>query len=229
MYTDETLKNLPDDINSAGKILCDLLINKHRTYSTVHQRLGFYQGYVNAFAIFEAILMSKNYPFKSPIFTDSKDKNINAIYNFFSAMSEEFEKKITANTIDAAREKYRIIYDAKFSYKFSDGDLKRIQDLILELKENITNSEVLDINHKKRLYEKLEGLEKELHKKMESLDKLYGLIGDAGVVLEKYGKDARPIADRIREIAQITWQTQARSEELPTGIELQLLNSGKNE
>ena len=64
---------------------------------------------------------------------------------------------------------------------------------------------------------------------MSNLDKLWGLIGEAGVVLGKFGKDAKPLADRIREIAQITWRTQARAEELPSGARLPLLSDGKQE
>ena len=59
---------------------------------------------------------------------------------------------------------------------------------------------------------------------MSSLDKLWGLIGDVGVALGKFGKDAKPIVDRIREITMITWRTQARAEELPSATPLPLLS-----
>ena len=62
---------------------------------------------------------------------------------------------------------------------------------------------------------------------MSSLDKLWGLIGEAGVVLGKFGRDAKPFVDRIREIAQIAWRTQARAEELPSGTPLPLLSKGE--
>ena len=82
---------------------------------------------------------------------------------------------------------------------------------------------MFDAKHKERLLKKLEALQQELHKKVSSLDKLWGLIGEAGVALGKFGKDAKPFVDRIREIAQITWRTQARAEELPSGTTLPLL------
>ena len=56
-----------------------------------------------------------------------------------------------------------------------------------------------------------------MHKKVSDLDRFWGLIGDAGVAPGKLGNDAKPIVDRIREIAGITWNTQSRAEELPSG------------
>jgi hypothetical protein len=68
------------------------------------------------------------------------------------------------------------------------------------------------------LLSRLEKLQSELHKRVSDLDRFWGLVGDAGVVLGKLGTDAKPIVDRVREIAQITWKTQSRTEELPSNI-----------
>ena len=43
------------------------------------------------------------------------------------------------------------------------------------------------------------------------------------MVLGKLGQDAKPIVDRIKEVAEIVWQTQSRAEELPSGTEIPLL------
>ena len=61
--------------------------------------------------------------------------------------------------------------------------------------------------------------------KVSDLDRFWGLIGDAGVVLGKLGNDAKPFVDRIREIADIVWQTQSRAEELPSGTSLPSLEN----
>lgn len=77
---------------------------------------------------------------------------------------------------------------------------------------------------------RLEGLQKEMHKKMSNLDKFWGLVGDAGVVLGKFGKDAKPFTDRIRDIMQIVWRTQSITEELPSDSRLAMLeNIGKDD
>jgi len=60
------------------------------------------------------------------------------------------------------------------------------------------------------------------------LDRFWGLVGDAGVVLGKLGNDAKPIVDRIREIAEIVWKTQSRTEELPSNSQNPMLEHDEN-
>lgn len=88
---------------------------------------------------------------------------------------------------------------------------------------------MFDAKHKDRVLKRLEALQREVHKKMSNLDKLWSLVGDAGVALGKFGSDAKPFVDRIREIAQIVWRTQARAEELPSGTPLPLLTEGETD
>jgi hypothetical protein len=107
-----------------------------------------------------------------------------------------------------------------FGYEFSDGDLSRVQELVNELRTQIASAEGLEQDHRQRLLKRLEKLQTELHKKVSDLDNIYGLIGDAGVVLGKLGRDAQPIIERIRELTTITWRTQARTEELSSDAPL---------
>ena len=89
----------------------------------------------------------------------------------------------------------------------------------------IEKTEQFEPKHKSRVLHKLEMLQRELHRRMSSLDRLWGLIGEAGVVLGKLGTDAKPFVDRVREIAEITWAAQARAEELPSSASLPLINT----
>jgi hypothetical protein len=88
----------------------------------------------------------------------------------------------------------------------------------------LNGSSLFEESHKQRLLKRLETLQRELHKKVSDLDKFWGLVGEAGVVLGKFGKDAKPIVDRIREIAGIVWRTQAHTEELPSDTPIPLLS-----
>jgi len=69
----------------------------------------------------------------------------------------------------------------------------------------------------------------ELHKRVSNLDRFWGFVGDAGVVLGKFGNDVKPIVDRIREMLGIVWRTQAKSEELESNAENLLLNPKDSE
>ena len=112
---------------------------------------------------------------------------------------------------------------AVFCYEFSEGDLNRVQKLVNELRDQISSLSKLSDDHKRRLLARLEKLQSELHKRVSDLDRFWGMIGDAGVVLGKLGKDSKPIVDRIREISEIVWRTQARTEELPSNSPSPLL------
>lgn len=100
-----------------------------------------------------------------------------------------------------------------------------MQVLLNQLRTLIADAKDLEEEHQQRLLRRLEKLQSEIHKKVSDVDRFWGLIGDAGVVLGKLGKDAKPIVDRIREITEIVWQTQSRAEELPSGTHLPQLTT----
>ncbi len=127
------------------------------------------------------------------------------------------------------KEKYLIHFGQSFAYEFSEEGLDRIQILINELRDLISDSNTIDENHKLRLLKRLENLQLELHKRVSNLDRFWGFVGDAGVVLGKFGKDVKPIVDRIREMLGIVWRTQAKSEELESNAENLLLNPKDSE
>ena len=79
-----------------------------------------------------------------------------------------------------------------------------------------------------RLLNRLEELQRELHKKMSKLDKFWGFIMDAGPVLGKFGEDAKPFFERINELAEIIFRAQSIVQELPSSTPLPLLFHDKN-
>ncbi|MFJ5490297.1 hypothetical protein ACIPT9_03300 [Pectobacterium carotovorum] len=129
----------------------------------------------------------------------------------------ENEKNLSKKNqfLSAINNKKRIL-EKGFFYEFTDGDLNRIQLIINELREYISDSELFEDNHRGRLLKRLEALQSEMHKKMSDIDRIWGLVGDAGVVIGKFGKNSKPFVDRIKELSQIAWKTQARAEELPS-------------
>lgn len=110
-----------------------------------------------------------------------------------------------------------------FHYEFSDADVKRMQKLINDLRTMLSESSQFDKGHKQRLLARLEALQKEIHRRVSNLDRFYGLVGDAGVLLGKFGHDSKPFVERISEIAQIVWRSQASAEQLPASARPALL------
>jgi hypothetical protein len=234
MFSDEFLENLPNNPYEAIRSMSECFDKEHQAIPPGEEVENF-DKYIDAFAALEAFIQATELPFGLPNLNTPPDPqtDIKIIGNCFKssgnhAAAKLRERKYTS-CFDKSREKYAMRFGTVFAYRFSDGDIARIQQLLNELRDKITDSELFDAKHKERILVKLEKLQTELHKKMSSLDKLWGLIGEAGVVLGKFGQDAKPLADRIREIAQITWRTQARAEELPSGATLPLLSKGEQE
>jgi len=116
-----------------------------------------------------------------------------------------------------------------FSYHFNEDEISYIQKIINALRDEITSKDVFKDEHKQRILNRLEALQQELHKKMSDLDRFWGLIGDAGVALGKFGADAKPFADLIKDLTKVVWGAQARVEEIECSDCLPLLSneSGK--
>ena len=228
MFDDEFLDTLPQDPYEAARVMVNLVILTDMGIAS-SEKIKHYDEYVEAFAALEAFIQANGLPFSLPEIKGSKEPVLGRIMAFFNGMGEKLEERKRNEKLLQARDKFQKRFGAIFVYQFTDGDLKRIQTLINELRELITKSELFDAKHKERTLTKLEGLQKELHKKMSSLDKLWGLIGDAGIALGKFGKDAKPFVERIREIAMIAWRTQARAEELPSATPLPLLSNKPSE
>ncbi len=140
----------------------------------------------------------------------------NLINDYLLSMRTEFSSKANQIKLETMKNKFYKEINQVFAYEFSQGDLDRIQVLINELREEIKQSNLFEDKHQERLLKRLEKLQSEMHKKMSDIDRFWGLIGDAGVVLGKFGKNSKPFVDRIREISDIVWRTQSRAEELPS-------------
>lgn len=153
---------------------------------------------------------------KYPDATGKVDENCTALVQYLNAIKDAFKEHAVKLNIESYTNRYKTALKNSFAYEFSKGDLDRIQSLVNELRSYISENEDLENAHKQRLLRRLENLQSELHKRVSDLDRFWGLVGDAGVVLGKLGKDAKPIVDRVKEIAEIAWKTQARTEELPS-------------
>ncbi len=191
-----------------------------------------YQVLLEAYALVTEIIESKLLQINRPGFAISGDKeqDCKQINQYLAALEQYCVSESSKLKVESYRSHFRTALSTGFSYEFSQGDLERVQELINEIRDLIANSNGLEKDHQRRLLTRVEKLQAEMHKKVSDLDRFWGLIGDAGVVLGKLGTDAKPIVDRIKEIADIVWQTQSRAEELPSGTQIPLLTdkSAKN-
>jgi len=226
-FNDKFLEEVEDSpVNSIVSIVETVNSNlKGNDFSRWHK--NDYEILFEGFSLIQSIIESFELPvyIQIPKINGDEQQDCSSMNNFLNSIGKIYKAKATEIKLDMMKNKFKIILNQSFAYEFSQGDLDRIQVLINELREQINSSDLFEEKHKSRLLSRLEKLQAEMHKKMSDVDKFWGLIGDAGIVIGKFGKDSKPFVDRIKEISDIVWRTQARAEELPSGTPTPLLNN----
>jgi len=177
------------------------------------------RGMIERYALLKSVL--KNVEIGVGEFSLGHDQtsNINSLRSYFQTVSQTIGTALVQGLLDKELEKFGKRYGADFYYEFSDDDIAKIQSLINDLRSQVSNSNLFEENHRQRLLRRLERLQSELHKRLSDLDRFWGFCADASVMLRKFGEDAKPIVNRVRELADIVWESQARAEALPPGSE----------
>lgn len=228
-FDEDFLRLLPDDPLEAGSAIAKRFLEWDDRLTREGNHTKQYAEYLTAIGLFKAFAESYNLNFPPPSLGEDVRTNIQTIREFFRGVMGKLSRELSEQSVESAKAKYLPWFGRVFLYEFSEGDLKRVQELINELRKLITDSSVFEEDHRRRLLKRLEKLQSELHKKVTDLDRFWGLVGDAGVALGKFGNDAKPIVDRIRELVEIIWRTQARAEELPSAAPFPQLTEGKSE
>lgn len=227
MLDESFLKDLPDEF-IGGVLFFVQRFNRFLKFNSVPQSdSSSYENLIEYYMALEAYLQVNKYEIEFIELGADKTDNYIMIKSFYEKIEDEFQKKEIIDFNSAARLKYNIFFNNTFKYEFSQGDLDRIQEILNELRKIISNSDLFTSEHQQRLLKRLEKMQSELHKKVSNLDRFWGLIGDAGVAIGKFGIDAKPFVDRIKEISDIVWRTQARAEELPSGTHIPFLTEGE--
>jgi hypothetical protein len=215
------------DANPIGAVvdLCDKVMEDIANESIDGWTSQQYETLIEMYAIITGVMEAHKLPtfFLAEDLTGSVSEDCSKIWGYLNHVQGKYRAESSRAKIEQYKAKFKSALNATFAYEFSQGDLEKIQLLVSELRDQISTCVELEDDHKRRLLKRLEKLQSELHKRISDLDRFWGLVGDAGVVLGKLGRDAKPIVDRITEIANIVWRTQSRSEELPTDTPRPLL------
>lgn len=217
----ESLKNAPLD----GTVRLVEIVRKNLSDDDHHWHDSDYLALLEAYALVIEIIDSQLLKITRPAFniTGNKGEDCSEINQYLRVLENYCISEASKLRVESLRSHFKTVLGSGFSYEFSQGDLEKLQTLINQVRDLISNAKGLERDHQRRLLARLEKLQTELHKKVSDLDRFWGLIGDAGVVLGKLGKDAQPLVQRVKEIADIVWQTQSRAEELPSGTQIPIL------
>lgn len=236
LFDDEFIALVQTDPTKGASTIC------HNTIKEVEDKVSsptrfdksVFDTLIESYSYLKEIIDSNSLEIQIPIFDensifdrDDLQQISKILFLYFkeiaTPLSKESVKLEIEQKMQSYRSKFRTSLGNGFSYQFSQGDLERIQVLLNELRDLVSISHQLDNEHKQRLISRLEKMQSEIHKKVSDLDRFWGLVGDAGVVIGKLAEDSKPIVDRIREITNIIWRTQVRAEELPSGTGIPLL------
>jgi len=221
MFDDEFVDSLEDDPFEAARAFCQRFAlftetNKNKDRGSFLSE-PIFTNFLDAFGIAQALAEANMYPIDIPDVNGmNRETTLDRIISYIKEFREAVDHHYGATSIERTRTRLRQKFNKAFHYEFSSGDISKAQKLINEIRDLLNKSTLFEEDHRKRLLARLERLQSELHKKMSNLDTFWGLIGDAGVVIGKFGSDVKPLFDRIRELTMIVWATQARGEGLPS-------------
>ena len=109
--------------------------------------------HLETFAFVETIILENKMDLELPSFLDSdnSDNKINIIYSSFVSLHKKASLYAQTNRdskiINKYRTKFSIHYAKSFAYEFSQGDLDRIQVLLNEMRDLVSQSEIFEANH----------------------------------------------------------------------------------
>jgi len=225
LYNEQFLHSLDEDPKVGLYAICKYFMDARAGEQTGLEE------HFEAYALIEAFVTANGMEIEVPPLPTDRQQRIQTIVNFIHNTQQELTQYIQSEEEQKLLQNFRGEFSAHigkaFVYEFSDGDLDRIQDLLNEMRDLVSKSNIFEEKHRRRLLKRLERLQQELHKKQSDLDHFWGLVGDAGVALGKFGDDAKPFVDRIKEITNIVWRTQSRAEELPSDTKPALLEIDK--
>jgi len=224
MFDDEFVDSLPDEVlPAAQKIKAKFESSDEAISEKEHAVEAYYNAYLKAYGLLQAFAGAKELRIDFPELTDSKMDSILIIRQAFFDLGREItklEKDKARSLLETTKFHFSTKFGSIFSYEFSEGDLRKIESLIAGIGKFVSGNVGYNQSHKSRILQRLKKLQEELDKKMGDLDPFWGLMGEAGVATAKLGKEAKPVVEQIFKIAEIVWRTQARAEELPSGLAL---------
>jgi hypothetical protein len=109
------------------------------------------------------------------------------------------------------------------TFKLNENDKKRVLKLCGDIRKIVFSSNDFDDPHKKRLLNRIAAIEKQVYSPKGLFDVVLGGVSDIGETVGKFGKDIKPLTDRIEEIKRITRKNSSAYDQLPEPEELKKL------
>ena len=114
-------------------------------------------------------------------------------------------------------------------FRLSAGDKTRVLELTEKMRRIVLASAIFDEAHKRRLLNRINAIEKQVHQESGLLDVVLGGVSDVGDTLKKFGTDLKPLTDRMSEIKRITQSNSEEYAQIPPPEDVEALPSPDEE
>jgi len=212
------INSLPDNRLMAEQKIIDVFYRTLEVYSMAMDKSHFYEDFLEIYSFYQVYAEKNILDVSFPKLGTNSNTNLELIISFFRnrhrIISKKAQKYANEKIIDEKKNKFKAILFDDYFYKLAPEELKQLKLLIHDIKNLVLNSTYLEKSFIHRLIKKLDKILGVLKTELNSLDHLWGLAGETGIIMGKAGDEAKDLVTKIREIIKITWDIQARSENL---------------
>ncbi len=208
MFDDTFFDQLPADPILAAHRICEAFCAFDCNIPDKDKQ-GFLEHYLTALGAFQAFADAYVLNFDFPELSGDREKNTREIRQFFITLRDALDAEVAKLTVEQAKHRFTGRFAPASYFEFSDENLKKLRLLFTSIRYEVERLTGLREEMRWRLLRKLENSECKLQKRLPDLDRLWGFMGEARVILGTTDEDTKLILDRINEIARITRITQA--------------------
>ena len=199
------LGSLPADNLEALAALCTEF---DRFDGHARQMPEHHDDYVEALSILKAFATAREAKMAAfPEVGPQRRQNIDAVLSYFGQLRERVRSELTGRHsrgyFETKTEEYLALFVKAQIYEFPEPEYRRVQDLINELRELLRATSLITEEHQRRLLRRLEAMHAELHRKTNDIERFWGFLGEAAIVMRKFGEDLQPVSERVRELGGI--------------------------
>ena len=231
------INSLPENRLMAEETIIDVFYRTLEVYSMAMDKSEFYKDFIEIYSFYQVYAERNSLDVSFPKLGTNSNTNLDLIISFFRnrhrIISKKAQKYANEKIIDDNKHKFKAILFNDYFYQISPEQLKKLKLLIRKTKNIVLNSTYLEKSFSHRFIRKLDKISSVLQSDLETLDHLWGLAGETGIIIGKSGEEAKDLVSNIREMIKITWEIQAQSENLadnkPTMILKYKNNEGKKE
>ncbi|MGH0032849.1 MAG: hypothetical protein ACQGVC_23905 [Myxococcota bacterium] len=209
-FSDEFVRNLPADVHEAIIKVDDHFWNES---DPDHE----YDEVMEAFYLVRGLLDRAGHDFPSPDLSHTQE-DTRAATAWLNDVARRSHGIVNGRANVKREQRFgQLLGTAAMVYEFSESDFERMQDCLNSLRNIISKSEEIEERHRQRLLRRLEALQAELHKRMSDIDRIWGFVIEASIVIRQVGENLAPAAKVVKDIMDIVWRIVEVAQGLPPG------------